>query len=68
MEELRLFKHLLAKTDATAGFCGSLDASSHAIFVWIWFPIRSKRRPSGCASKATADYFLVVLVLLMCFF
>lgn len=48
MEELRRLKHLVAKTDATPGFCGgcsSLDARSHAIFVSIWFPIRSTAAP-----------------------
>lgn len=48
MEELRLLKHLVAKTDATPGFCSgcrSLDARSHAIFVSIWFPIRYTAAP-----------------------
>lgn len=44
MEDLRLLKRLVAKSDATAGFCGgggsSLDAPSHAIFGSIWLPIR----------------------------
>lgn len=56
MEELRRLKHLVAKTDATPGFCGgcgSLDARSHAIFVSIWFPIRSTAAPKDARAALT---------------
>lgn len=67
MEELRLLKHLVAETDATPGFCGgcsSPDARSHAIFVSIWFPIRSTAAPKDALMTPSArqnvnveDYF-----------
>lgn len=67
MEELRLLKHLVAKTDATPGFCSgcsSLDARSHGHFrfdlVSNSLHRRSKRRLGGFndALCVTAeDYF-----------